>query len=138
MIQVLVVDDDAGIRTLVRTILVRAGYEVREAVNGDEALRSCAEQPPDVIITDILMPDKDGVEVLLEVSRRNVGVPIVAISGGGLGAAAAYLETASHLGATATLAKPFSPASLLTTVQSVLTPSSKPGAPPKSAEGVSG
>lgn len=122
MHRILVVDDNASIRFLLTRILTSAGYEVEEASDGQVALASYAKRPSDLVITDLIMPDKEGLETIRELRRRHPGVRIIAISGGGSGGhgMTEYLETARLLGARRTLAKPFSQEEVLKAVTEAL------------------
>jgi DNA-binding response OmpR family regulator len=117
---VLVIDDEQLIRLQVRTALEQEGFVVHEAGNGNEGLTRIALAIPDVVITDILMPDKEGIETILELRRRYPTIRIIAISGGGRTGNKDFLRTAKHLGADRTLAKPFGLTELLKLVREVL------------------
>jgi DNA-binding response OmpR family regulator len=117
---VLVIDDEQLIRLQVRTALETEGFVVHEAANGNEGLTRIALVVPDVVITDILMPDKEGIETILELRRRYPTIRIIAISGGGRTGNKDFLRTAKHLGADRTLAKPFALGALLRLVREVL------------------
>jgi len=111
-----VIDDEHNIRLALRKMLEGAGYEVTEASNGKEGTEQFAASPPDVVITDILMPEKDGVEVLLEFRRDHPEVKIIAISGRGHG----FLPIAEEFGAFRSLAKPFRQPEVLDAVRAAL------------------
>lgn len=83
------------------------GHVVREASNGREAMRLCEEEVPDLVMTDIIMPEQEGLETIGAMRRLYPGVKVVAMSGGGRIVATDYLKTAETLGADAVLAKPF-------------------------------
>ncbi len=117
---ILVIDDEQLIRLQVRTALELEGFIVHEAANGNEGLTRIALSVPDVVITDILMPDKEGIETILELRRRYPSIRIIAISGGGRTGNKDFLRTAQHLGADRTLAKPFALAELLKLTREVL------------------
>jgi len=117
MARVLVVDDEPLLRRTLRTALERAGYQVEEAHDGNDALRKFSEQRPDLVLTDIVMPDREGVETIAELRRRDPAVPIIAMSGGGSVGGEMFLQLAEQLGATATLAKPIRNADLLKQVE---------------------
>ena len=117
---ILVIDDEQLIRLQIRSALELEGYVVHEAANGNEGLARIAEAAPDVVITDILMPDKEGIETILELRRTHPKIRIIAISGGGRTGNKDFLRTAKHLGADRTLAKPFGLAELLRLVRDVL------------------
>jgi len=105
---ILMIDDNEQLRDLLRAALTKLGYEVTSASNGAEAIEAIAKMPFDVVITDLLMPEKDGIEVIGELRRRQPQARIVAMSGGGRGSREHYLQTAKGLGAHALLGKPFS------------------------------
>lgn len=117
---ILVIDDEQLIRLQIRSALELEGFTVQEAANGIEGLARIAEATPDVVITDILMPDKEGIETILELRRTYPKIRIIAISGGGRTGNKDFLRTAKHLGADRTLAKPFGLAELLRLVREVL------------------
>jgi CheY-like chemotaxis protein len=106
--KLLVVDDDPGIRRLMQTMLERVGYEVVCADSAEEAARIMADIPFDLVITDVLMPGRDGTLFIADIRRRYLAVRIIAASGGGMVGPGAYLQAASSLGADAVLPKPFS------------------------------
>lgn len=113
MSRILLIDDEAMVRDTLARVLELGGHEVVAVASGHEALEKLARFSADVAITDIIMPDKEGIEIILELRRRHPKLPIIAISGGGRGGAVEYLEMAQKLGATRTLAKPFKSAALL-------------------------
>ena len=104
----MVVDDDSQIRELMCQALTQWGHTVTCAENGSIALGFIRKQLFDSVVTDILMPGKDGLELIGELRRSHPGVRIVAISGGGRGSSSHYLDVAKSLGAHAVLTKPFS------------------------------
>jgi len=106
MARILVVDDEEIIRFTLRQMLEKAGHEVVEAVNGQEALNSCEERLVDLVITDIIMPEKEGIETIVELRQRQPDLKIIAVSGGGRTKTMDYLEIAERLGADGALAKP--------------------------------
>jgi two-component system chemotaxis response regulator CheY len=105
--RILVVDDEDRLRRAVRTVLERAGYEVREARSGQEAVRLWREEESDLVITDIHMPDKDGIETILELRALSPSLPIIAVSGSGERKCRDLLQDAKLLGTVQTLDKPF-------------------------------
>lgn len=117
---ILVIDDEELIRLQVCTALKQEGYVVHQAANGNEGLTSIALSVPDLVITDILMPDKEGIETILDLRRHYPSIRIIAISGGGRTGNKDFLRTAKHLGADRTLAKPFGLGELLKVVREVL------------------
>jgi CheY-like chemotaxis protein len=117
---VLIVDDDIEmLRNLARRFH-GAGSRVLAARDGDEALARFGESQPVVVVTDILMPNREGVETIMALRAKSPEVKILAISGGGLLGAEAVLDLARRLGADAVLAKPFRSAELLETVRRLL------------------
>ena len=107
MPRVIIIDDDPQIRSVLHHMFERTGYEVADASNGNEWLRLHREKAADLIIVDILMPEKDGIETIIELRRGTPEVKVIAISGGGRIKGEEYLEMANGLGATRTLRKPF-------------------------------
>ena len=128
---VLVVDDDRAIRAVVRRTLESAGYAVLEAANGAAAFAMLDANPVALVITDVLMPERDGIELVLGVSASEARVPIIVMSGGGMGLDVETLvSTALAFGAAAAIAKPFSIDALLALVGEVLgqaPPRGRPG-----------
>lgn len=119
MTRILLIDDDKGVRETIGRILSLAGHDVEYAGDGAAGLSSLKTRKPDVVICDILMPEKEGIETILEIRNSNHNMPIIAISGGGdyardkQGFADDNLESARLFGANYTLRKPFRPAELL-------------------------
>jgi DNA-binding NtrC family response regulator len=109
---VLLVDDDDQFLQLIATLLVRAGNTVHTSGKVPDALHYLSENPADVIITDILMPGQDGLELIMKVCREYPHIAVIAVSGEGLHTDL-YLGLATKLGAAATLRKPFSVDELL-------------------------
>ena len=120
MASILVVDDDDLIRKLVYKTLVRAGYDVVATGDGREAESIYRREPTDLIITDLFMPEKEGMELIMELRREFPDVKIIAISGAGALGSTEYLEMARMIGATRTLAKPFGQEQLLATVRELV------------------
>jgi CheY-like chemotaxis protein len=120
MTQILIADDDEAYRRVLRTVLMRQGYEVREARDGHEVLTQMSQQAPDLLVTDILMPGKDGLETMVALRKQWPDTRIIAISGGGRMQAEGFLQIALRLGARETLTKPFSNSELIESVQRVL------------------
>ena len=121
MSAILVIDDDASVREVVSEMLRMEGHDVAIAENGREAIELLGRRRFDLVITDLIMPEKEGIETISEIRRTDQDIPIVAISGGGRLGPGDYLETARYIGADATLAKPFARQELLATVESLLT-----------------
>jgi DNA-binding response OmpR family regulator len=120
MARILIIEDDDLLRHMLRQGLEEAGYEVVEARNGEEGLQRYHAAPADLIITDILMPEKEGLETIIELRREVPGVKIIAISGGGQIGNLTFLEVARHLGAQRVLQKPFKLPEMLAAVREVL------------------
>ena len=122
MRRILVIDDDDQYRSLLVRALTDAGHVVRGAANGRAGLRELSQGAVDVVITDLLMPDMDGIEIVATLRRESPHVRIVAISGGGRIDAGEYLRLAQHLGADRTLRKPFTLASLCAAIDELERP----------------
>mgnify|MGYP002641283528 CR=1 FL=1 len=117
---ILVIDDDKNIRTLLRTILEREGYRVVDALDGDKGIRRYQESPTDLVITDLIMPGKEGIETIRDLRREFPHVKIIAVSGGGRIGPDSYLKMAKGVGALRTLSKPFDRMALLKAIEEVL------------------
>jgi CheY-like chemotaxis protein len=104
--KILIIDDEEQIRLVFKEMLGRFGYEVLEATNGEEGLALQREKTADLVITDIIMPDKEGLETIRELRREFPEVKIIAISGGGQIGSDQYLNVAKQFGAMCTLQKP--------------------------------
>ena len=120
MKRILVVDDQETIRRPLAQILQMAGYEVQTAAEGCEALRLYKQLPFDLVITDLVMPEKEGLETIMELRQLKPSLKIIAISGGGKLEPGDYLPMAKRFGAAKTLAKPFSTDDILEAVASLL------------------
>jgi CheY-like chemotaxis protein len=107
-LDILLVDDDGSLRQAVRRMLERQGHTVREAANGVVAVRLLEEERFDLVITDVVMPDMEGLELVRRIRRMDQPPRILVISGGGGGDANQYLALAAQFGADALLPKPFS------------------------------
>jgi CheY-like chemotaxis protein len=118
--RILVVDDDELFRQMLRTTLVKMGYLVLEARNGREATTLFDQQLPDIVITDLVMPEKEGLETIGELRRCYPEVKIIAMSGGGRISATDYLRIAKAMGANRILAKPFSNDEMVTALNELL------------------
>jgi len=115
--RILVADDEAGVRGFLRAALEMGGYEVIEAADGNQALRLARVGRVDLVITDLIMPDKEGIETIQALRKELPGIAIIAISGAFGGR---YLKAAQRLGANAALGKPIRAELLLATVAAVL------------------
>ena len=112
MKRILIVDDNADLRSMLRLCLEADGFEVDVAANGQHALDVLSQRPADVVVTDLFMPDQDGIETILEVRKRYPDVRIVAMSGWTSTEGSDYLRVAREIGALETLRKPFDPRQL--------------------------
>ncbi|HEU5321813.1 MAG TPA: response regulator [Methylomirabilota bacterium] len=120
MARILVIDDEGEIRAILQDTLEAAGYEVRVAGDGNEGLAIQQEWAADLVITDIFMPDKEGIETIIELQERYPGTRIIAMSGGGALRTLDYLSSAEHFGAIRTISKPFDCEALIATVRDIL------------------
>ena len=120
--QILIVDDEEQIRTMLAQMLEQEGYKVHTAENGEEGLALVGRQAFDLVITDMIMPVKDGLKFIMELVRDYPDLKILAISGGGAIKAERYLTMAGYLGDIATLEKPFKRDVLLELVRKQIAP----------------
>jgi CheY-like chemotaxis protein len=126
--RILLIDDEEAVRMTVSEILRRAGYEVESAVDGKSGLEIFRRQGFDLLITDLLMPERDGLETIMALRRGRSPLKIMVISGCGQTLGGEYLKIAQHLGADLTLAKPFTRVELLSAVSKLLGPAASPAA----------
>jgi DNA-binding NtrC family response regulator len=117
---ILIVDDEPGIRELLGIMLESHGHSVVTAEDGIQAPKVMATRPIDVVITDLLMPERDGLEFITEVRKKYPKVKIIAMSGGGHVARESYLRIAKTFGAHFILEKPFNQSDVLHAVETVL------------------
>ncbi len=120
MARILIIDDEELARFTVRLILETAGHEVGEAKNGNEGLTQFRSNPYDLVITDIIMPEKEGIETIIELRKDYPDLRIIAISGGGRTRNLDFLRLAGQFGAAVSLAKPFSDDELIVAVNTCL------------------
>ena len=120
MIRILVIDDEPAVRDMMRQILERAGYEVADAGDGRQGMVQLRRQLVDLIITDILMPEQEGIETIRMVRKEFPQVKILAMSGGGAKGHLDVLPVAQAFGAHRTLAKPFERKDLLDAVSTLV------------------
>lgn len=121
MARILVVDDEIELRTLLRKILTRRGHDVIEAENGSMAISIVErDEKLDMIITDIFMPDTDGIEVLRHLRAGYPDLKIVVMSGGGNRVSRGYLPAATALGADHVIEKPFDPSAVGEQIETLL------------------
>jgi DNA-binding NtrC family response regulator len=115
---VLVIDDESAMRDYMRYVLEAAGYRVVEASNGREGIAILGSRQVDLMITDLVMPEKEGIETIISIRTQNPKLPIIAMSG--VLNSDTYLKVAGRLGAHGTLQKPFKKEHVLNTVATVL------------------
>ncbi len=117
--RVLIIEDDTDVRAMLRRMLQQAGYDTVEARDGRLGLEACAACRVDVVLTDIVMPEMEGIETIREIRARYPDVAIVAMSGGDTDYDDSYLSMARMLGAKHTLTKPFRRNELLTIIEEI-------------------
>jgi len=126
MARILIIDDEPQIRSMLKLMLERGGYEVVEAPDGVEGIKVYRQNPADLIITDLIMPNKDGIGMIIDLKKEFPDVKIIAMSGGGLNKPDGYLKGAKKLGAWCTLTKPIDREKMLQAVRDILKESSSP------------
>ncbi len=120
MARILIIDDEPQIRSMLKLMLEREGYEVVEAPDGVEGIKIYRQNPADLIITDLIMPNKDGIGMIIDLKKEFPDVNIIAMSGGGLNKPDGYLKGAKKLGAACTLTKPIDREEMLKAVKNIL------------------
>jgi len=120
MRKVLIIDDEPYILLMLKKMLEKAGYEVDLASNGQQGMELFEKDKADLVITDIIMPDKEGLEIILEMKKRRPDLKIIAISGGGRISPESYLECATHFGASRVFQKPFKQKELVSAVNELI------------------
>lgn len=120
MSKILVLDDEPSILLMIKKMLEKAGYEVIVASNGKEGMQLFERDKPDMVITDIIMPEKEGLETIFELRRMHPDLKIIAISGGGRISPDGYLPGAKLLGANMVFQKPLVQKDFLAAVASLL------------------
>jgi DNA-binding NtrC family response regulator len=120
MAAILVVEDDELVRQAIGRVLALERHEVITVENGRLALEVLDRRPFDLVITDLIMPEKEGLETITELRHRHPGLKVIAVSGGGRTGLRHYLDLAEKLGARASLAKPFTRGALVGAVNHVL------------------
>ncbi|HJY84952.1 MAG TPA: response regulator [Candidatus Binatia bacterium] len=118
--RILIIDDEEPVRDLLRQMLEKEGYGVEEAPNGVAGIKLLHDHLADLVITDLFMPEKEGIETMMEVRKCFPQVKIIAMSGGGRTGTLDFLPMAESFGAQRTLAKPFERKELLEAVRTVL------------------
>ncbi|MEP6934926.1 MAG: response regulator, partial [Nitrospirota bacterium] len=120
MPSILIIDDDDSLRDGLHRTLRKEGYTIMEASGGGGGLKQLERSPVDLVLLDMFMPDKDGLETIRELRRTHPGIRIIAMSGGGFKGTVDVLHVAELLGARRTLAKPFTREELLDAVHETL------------------
>jgi len=117
---ILIVEDDVELREMLNVSLVRRNFSVFEASNGKEAILHFKPSITDVVVTDIIMPEEDGLKVIMKLRELKPSIKIIAISGGGKAGPGSYLNLAKALGANAIFSKPFPTNDLITKIEELL------------------
>ncbi len=117
---VLIIEDDNELREMLKAALSRIDIEVQEASNGREALKQFKPNVTDLVVTDVIMPEEDGLKVIMKMKELKPGIKIIAISGGGKAGPGSYLQMAKTLGADRVFSKPFSVSDLISEISSLL------------------
>jgi len=120
MARIVLIEDDEDLRSVLAETIVRMGHEVFPEADGEAGLQRVRETIPNVVVTDIIMPTKEGVETIIELRRAFPNVAVIAMSGGGRATGEDYLTVARKFGARYTLAKPFTDQELKEALESVL------------------
>lgn len=116
MAKILLVEDDEHVRDMLTQVLQRAAHEVAAAADGEEAVQLLQRSKPDIIITDIIMPKKNGIALITEVKSHHPDIDVIAISGGGRLDPIGYLDLSESIGASVSFEKPVDRAALLMAV----------------------
>ncbi|MBN1517396.1 response regulator [Candidatus Sumerlaeota bacterium] len=120
MAKILIVDDEEAVRNMVKKMLSMAGYDTVCAKDGNEAIRLWGQENPDLILLDIIMPEKDGLETVIEIRKKASDTRIIAYTGGGPFSPDELLSTAKLLGCCSVLSKPLRSDELISAVQEAL------------------
>jgi DNA-binding NtrC family response regulator len=118
--RILLLDDEERVIRALTATLRTDGHEVISATNGRDGLRILNDEAMDLVVTDIVMPQQEGLETIAEIRRIFPDLPVIAMSGGGVGSAGEYLDLALAFGAHRTIEKPFGSAALLSAVRDLL------------------
>lgn len=119
--KILVVDDDDVIRLMIRNIIAKIGSITLEARNGNEAIAVFKQEQPQLIITDILMPDKEGLETIRDIRAIDPKARIIAMSGGGATQNLSFLQLAQKIGVNHVMVKPIKPDELINAIKAIMT-----------------
>jgi len=120
MAKILIIDDETAIAVMLKKMVEKMGHEAKTAENGIEGLQLFDTFRPDLLITDIVMPEKEGLELIIELRRKNPELKIIAISGGGRFQYEGYLNSAKHLGANKIFHKPLDLKELMGSITGLL------------------
>ncbi|EXJ16430.1 response regulator transcription factor [Imhoffiella purpurea] len=120
MAKLILIDDEDLVRYSLAKVLRKAGHEVIEAENGSHLMSTLEHESPDLIITDLIMPEQDGLGVLFDLRQAGSDIPVIAISGGGRLVDESFLDVALDMGAKAVLEKPFTNERLLAEIDRLL------------------
>jgi len=120
MAGILLVEDDKDLREVLKISLSRRGFKVFEAENGKEAIIRFKPSITELVVTDLIMPEEDGLKVIMQCREKKPALKIIAISGGGKAGPASYLNLAKALGADAIFSKPFSLNDLISKIEDLL------------------
>ena len=120
MPHILIIDDEPKVRLMLRKLFESQGYTVTEAADGNEGIKQYRADPADLIITDLIMPDKEGMETIVELKKDFPDIKIIAMSGGGKFRHTGYLDVAKRLGALQTFEKPIRRKELLDAVSQIV------------------
>ena len=121
MARILIIDDDIQVRNILKRTFEQEGFEVTDAPDGEKGIKLFHQEQPDVVITDIVMPEKEGLETIMELHRENPKLKIIAISGGGLSINGGNsLFIAGKIGAHRTFIKPFDRKEIVEAVRELL------------------
>ena len=120
MAKILIIDDEEIVRFTLREILESDGHDVSEASDGNKGLNAQRADPAELVITDIIMPEKEGVETIIELQKEFPDTKIIAISGGGRMKNMDFLEVAKKFGAHSVMSKPFSAKELIAQVRACI------------------
>lgn len=118
--RVLIVDDDEMMRDFIKEVLREYNCKIFEAENGKEGLQQFRKNHPDIVITDIIMPEMEGISFIRELRADNKNIPIIAMTGNIHGRMEEYLDISSKLGADNILRKPLNPAELLEAIDNII------------------
>ena len=121
MATILIIDDDADVRDTLALVLEEAGHSAVTARSGAEGARVFGKNHPALVLTDMIMPESDGLEAMAAIRALDPSVRIIAMSGASFAGSSYYLKLATRFGATAVLPKPFEPEELVRVVESCLT-----------------